>query len=429
MKTKAAKTRKQGEISFERDGGCVMNGWETTTIGEEFDLFAGGDVDKEHFSQVRTDVFKYPIYANVLQREGLYGFTSIPRYKNDSITVTGRGDVGVAMYRNTDFDAIVRLLVLTPKPKSKADSLFTTYLIQKCVDFPMESTGVPQLTVPQIRNVELTLPPLPEQRRIAAVLSDTDALISAQEKLIAKKRAVKQGAMRELLTGKKRLLGFSGEWVEKTVEEIVERFATGLNHRQNFTLNTGGSNYYVTIKNFFDGTLYLNNECDKVDNTALDLINARSDLRKDDILFSSIGRVGDTYLVKETPRNWNINESVFTLRPNKAVIAPLFLYYLLKSDYTQRALSENSTGSTLTSIKMGHLKVIVLPFPKDTSEQAAIAQILSNMDAEIDALATNLNKLRNIKQGMMGELLTGRIRLPGRGAKGHNRQSKGGKPE
>lgn len=257
----------------------------------------------------------------------------------------------------------------------------------------------------------IDLPPLPEQRRIAEVLSDTDALITAVERLIAKKRAIKQGAMQELLTGKRRLPGFSGERKECTIEEIVERFATGLNPRQNFTLNSGGSNYYVTIKNFFDGILYLDDECDKIDNIALEMINARSDLRKDDILFSSIGRVGDAYLIKETPRNWNINESVFALRPNKTIISPLFLYYLLKSEGTQQSLLGNTTGSTLSSIKMGHLKVIVLSFPKNIAEQTAIAGILSDMDSDIEKLTAKLNKLRGIKQGMMSELLTGRIRL------------------
>jgi len=250
-----------------------------------------------------------------------------------------------------------------------------------------------------------------EQMAIAAVLSDTDALIAAMEKLIAKKRAIKQGAMQELLTGKRRLSGFSGKWVEKGMEEVIERFATGLNPRQNFVLNSGGLNYYVTIKNFFDGTLYLDNECDKIDDIALDLINARSDLKKDDILFSSIGRVGDAYLITETPHNWNINESVFALRPNKAFVAPKFLFYILKSEPIQQSLSNNSTGSTLMSIKMGHLKTITFSMPQTIAEQTAIASILSDMDAEIDALTKKLNKIKQIKQGMMSELLTGRIRL------------------
>ena len=258
----------------------------------------------------------------------------------------------------------------------------------------------------------IAYPPLPEQLRIAEVLSDTDLYITTLERLIAKKEAVKQGVMQELLTGKRRLPGFKDEWVEKTIEQLVERFATGLNPRQNFTLNTGGINYYVTIKNFFNGVLYLDEECDKIDDSALALINTRSDLQKGDILFSSIGRIGDSYLIQETPKNWNINESVFTLRPNKSIIISAFLYYLLRSTGFQQSLSINSTGSTLTSIKMGHLKPVTLSIPPTLAEQTAIAEILSDMDAELSALKKKLEKIRLIKQGMMDALLTGKIRLP-----------------
>jgi len=215
----------------------MVKGWMETNIGTEFDLFVGGDVDRECFSYTKTNQCKYPIYANAIQKAGLYGYTTNPKYKADSITITGRGDIGVAMYRDTDFDAIIRLLVLTPKLNSNADSRFTTYLINGYIIFPIESTGIPQLTVPQIRNIRLTLPPLPEQRRITAVLSDTDALIAAIEKLIAKKRAIKQGAMQELLTGKRRLSGFSGEWEEKKLVDVALDIKTGKRNNEDKTEN------------------------------------------------------------------------------------------------------------------------------------------------------------------------------------------------
>jgi type I restriction enzyme S subunit len=263
-----------------------------------------------------------------------------------------------------------------------------------------------------IRNTQIPLPPtLAEQTAIATVLSDMDEYILSLERLIAKKQAIKQGAMQILLTGKIRLKGFEGEWVEKRIDEIIERFATGLNPRSNFTLNTGGTNYYVTIKNFFDGVLKLDDNCDKVDNIALRLINNRSDLKKDDILFSSIGRVGDAYLIRETPNNWNINESVFALRPNRMLVNPLFLYYFLKSEAVKNSLINNTTGSTLSSIKMNHLKVLTGYLPSEIAEQTAIATILSDMDVEIEALQAKLNKAKQVKQGAMQQLLTGKIRL------------------
>ena len=134
-------------------------------------------------------------------------------------------------------------------------------------------------------------------------------------------------------------------------------------------------------------------------------------MKKNDLLFSSIGRIGDAYLITETPKNWNINESVFALRPNQQIVSPLMLYYLLTSEDVKNKLLDSTTGSTLKSIKLGHLKEITCRFPKVIEEQIAIASILSDMDNEIESLEQKLTKARQIKQGMMQQLLTGKIRL------------------
>lgn len=258
----------------------------------------------------------------------------------------------------------------------------------------------------------VAIPPKGEQEKIAEALSDIDELILALGKLIEKKRNIKTGAMQELLTGKTRLSGFKGKWVEKTFCEFISRFATGLNPRQNFKLNSGGNNYYITIKDFKNGKISFNG-CDKIDDLALRLINERSDLRAGDLLFSSIGRVGDAYVIKETPSNWNINESVFALRPDARQMDVNFLYYLVKSNAVQERLTSGITGSTLTGIKIGELRGVVCFYPSDVVEQKAIAAVLSDMDAEIAALEAKRAKYESIKQGMMQELLTGKTRLKG----------------
>ena len=258
----------------------------------------------------------------------------------------------------------------------------------------------------------VAIPPKGEQEKIAEALSDIDELILALGKLIEKKRNIKTGAMQELLTGKTRLSGFKGKWVEKTFCEFISRFATGLNPRQNFKLNSGGNNYYITIKDFKNGKISFN-RCDKIDDLALRLINERSDLRAGDLLFSSIGRVGDAYVIKETPSNWNINESVFALRPDARQMDVNFLYYLVKSNAVQERLTSGITGSTLTGIKIGELRGVVCFYPSDVVEQKAIAAVLSDMDAEIAALEAKRAKYESIKQGMMQELLTGKTRLKG----------------
>lgn len=196
----------------------MVNGRNKYRIKDIFDLSAGGDVDKEHFSAYKTSEHRYPIYSNSLENHGLYGYTSNPKYSADSVTITGRGSVGHAEYREDEFDAIIRLLVLKPK-SSNVCAQFVADYINNCVDFSLESTGVPQLTAPQIMNVELELPQYDEQKEVTTVLADVSSLIDMLGKQISKKKAIKQGTMQELLTGNRRLPGFSGEWETKKLED------------------------------------------------------------------------------------------------------------------------------------------------------------------------------------------------------------------
>ena len=168
-------------------------------------------------------------------------------------------------------------------------------------------------------------------------------------------------------------------WEQRKLEEVITRIGTGLNPRDNFTLNSGGENYYVTIKNFVHGHLFLDDNCDKVDDEALKRIQERSDLCVNDILFTSIGRIGDCYLIKKQPTNWNINESVFTLRPNLMLVEPEYIYHTIHSDIVLNQIINGITGSTFKSIKIGDLKKVNIPVPSK-AEQKQIAAFISIID-------------------------------------------------
>jgi len=401
----------------------MVNGWIVTNIGTEFDLFAGGDVNRECLSSTQTNKFKYPIYANSLQNEGLYGYTSNPRYKANSITITGRGDIGIAMYRNTDFDAIVRLLVLTPKQNNNADSRFTTYLINGHVVFPIESTGVPQLTIPQICDVELTLPPLPEQHRIAAVLSYTDDLIATLKKLITKKRAIKQGAMQELLTGKRRLPGFNGEWVNMNLAaNSTLKARIGWQGLTTLEYLDSGYSYLITGTDFINGKITWET-CHYVDKYRYDQ-DTNIQVADGDILITKDGTIGKVAIVSGLSKRATLNSGVFVLRPKVGTYDHIYVYYVLLSQIFIDFLDKLAAGSTINHLYQKDFVNFEFIVPPTITEQTAIASVLSDMDAEIDALTAKLNKLRNIKQGLMSELLPGHIRLPEQEAK---RQSKGKK--
>lgn len=176
-----------------------------------------------------------------------------------------------------------------------------------------------------------------------------------------------------------RFKGFTEAWEQRKFEEVITRIGTGLNPRDNFTLNSGGENYYVTIKNFVHGHLSLDDNCDKIDDEALKRIQERSDLCVNDILFTSIGRIGDCYLIKKQPNNWNINESVFTLRPNLMLVEPEYIYHTIHSDIVLNQIINGITGSTFKSIKIGDLKKVNIPVPSK-AEQKQIAAFISIID-------------------------------------------------
>lgn len=179
-------------------------GWEVKKLGEIFNITAGGDLRKECFSLIKDDIFQYPIYSNALTNKGLYGYSSEYVCNENTITVTARGEVGNANPRYSKYTAIGRVLVLNPKVE--VDCYFISECINSFVDFANESTGVPQLTAPQISNYEIIIPDYDEQNRIANILSDMDNEIQSLGKQLVKAKLIKQGMMQQLLTGKIRLI-------------------------------------------------------------------------------------------------------------------------------------------------------------------------------------------------------------------------------
>ncbi len=177
--------------------------WVVRRIGDVFDVAAGGDFDASRSSLIQDERHPYPIYSNSVSALGFYGYCTYSDCQSNSITVTARGTLGVANFRDHKYTAIGRVLIL--QPKEHVDGRFFAEFINNQISFVVESTGVPQLTAPQISNYKLPVPPFPEQTAIATVLSDMDAELAALEARRDKTRALKQGMMQELLTGKTRL--------------------------------------------------------------------------------------------------------------------------------------------------------------------------------------------------------------------------------
>jgi len=255
-----------------------------------------------------------------------------------------------------------------------------------------------------LEKLPISLPStIKEQNKITDFLSSLNQKIELLQEKHDYYQNFKKYLMQQIFAQKLRF-NTSSSYSNYKLKDIVTKFSTGLNPRKNFKLNEGGENFYVTIKNFQNGILNLDDKCDKIDDNALKLINKRSDLKKDDLIFASIGRVGEVYLIKNNPINWNINESVFSLRPNKQFIEPKFLYYLLNSTKIQNYFESNITGSTFKSIKMKDLKNTPVTIPDSFELQNKIIQFLSSVDSKIVLVDNELNNIQKFKKGLLQQM-------------------------
>lgn len=245
-----------------------------------------------------------------------------------------------------------------------------------------------------------------EQKKIGNYIETIDRLITLHQRKCENLKKLKKFMLQKMFpqngenVPKIRFYNFTDTWEQRKFDEVITRIGTGLNPRDNFTLNSGGENYYVTIKNFVHGHLSLDDNCDKVDDEALKRIQERSDLCVNDILFTSIGRIGDCYLIKKQPTNWNINESVFTLRPNLTLVEPEYIYHTIHSDAVLNQIINGITGSTFKSIKIADLKKVNIPVPSK-AEQKQIAAFISIIDHLITLHQSKCDNLKELKKYML----------------------------
>ncbi|WRB13211.1 restriction endonuclease subunit S [Helicobacter pylori] len=179
--------------------------WQKVRLGDIFFITAGGDLSKPHYSNTKQSDFNYPIYSNAIEKKGLYGYSSFFIIKNKSITITSRGTIGVAFFRDYPYVPIGRLLVLQPKI-SNIDCRFYTEYINSKVKFNTEQTTIPQLTIPKVALCEIPLPPLNEQIAIANILSALNKEIASLKNKKRQFENIKKALNHDLMSAKIRVL-------------------------------------------------------------------------------------------------------------------------------------------------------------------------------------------------------------------------------
>lgn len=265
----------------------------------------------------------------------------------------------------------------------------------------------------QIRTIQIPLPPTKaEQEAIAGALSDADALIESLEQLVAKKRHIKHGTMQELLTGEKRLPGFTGRWEVKTMNEICW-FQEGPGVRN--TQFTASGVKLLNGTNIFRGVLHLDTTNRFISESEAYGGYAHFLADEGDIVIASSGITVERLhekvaFVRASDLPFCMNTSTIRFKPITGKLASQFLFQFLASDGFKRRIGGQATGSAQLNFGPSHVAKVEVSLPP-LLEQTAIAMILSDMDAEIAGWEAKLVKARLVKAGMMQELLTGRIRL------------------
>jgi type I restriction enzyme, S subunit len=323
------------------------------------------------------------------------------------VLITTEAPLGnVAQVDREDVALAQRIIKYRPKSSSLCSDYLKHYLLSDrfqriLVDHSSGSTakGIKGRVLHQL---PLVIPPPPEQRAIARALGDVDALLGALEKLIAKKRDLKQAAMQQLLTGLKRLPGFTGEWEVKTLGDLF-----------NFSGGYSASRDQLSS----EGHCYLHyGDIHKSSKTFVDVRAEYQDIPKLNIPLKrvsprSILEDGDVVFVDASEDDEGISGLHTIVAKSKTdELAHEYRRYCFQAAAIQRQFLFYAVGIKVSGISKTNIAKLKLPV-LSRSEQTAIAEVLSDMDSEIATLEQRLAKTRALKQGIMQELLTGKTRL------------------
>lgn len=349
-----------------------------------------------------------------------YNQLSGAKIQQNDILLCLRGSLGKYALVTTDGGAPASSIAVIRPNDKKIDSCYLSQIIassifQKQIEVENNGSSQPNLSAKSVSDFAIPLPLLEEQRKIASVLYDMDAMLDLLEKQIYKKKAIKQGTMQELLTGKKRLPGFTREWQHSIFEALFDFVPNNAFTR--VQMSDSGK-----VKNIHYGDIltkygaYVNGSSDSIPYISKEVDLARfADrcyLQSGDIIMADTAEdetVGKALEVVNVDCPILAGQHTLLCRP-KVRFAPKFLGYYLNAACYHDQLIPYIVGTKVSSVSKASVAQTELVVP-DYEEQQAIAEILSNIDSEIEALERKLAKYRQVKQGMMQQLLTGKIRL------------------
>jgi type I restriction enzyme S subunit len=393
------------------DIGLIPEEWEVVKLGEIGSFTKGKGISKSEANSGNIPAIRYgEIYTkhnNIIKRFYSNINEEIARnskeLKKGDLLFAGSGEtkeeIGKTVAFIEDIKAYAGGDIVILRPTRNTNSSLLGYLlnsqkVQNQKSANGQGDAVVHIYANNLKDIQIPLPPLPEQQAIAEVLSDTDAWIESLEKLIAKKQLIKQGAMQQLLTPKE-------DWEVKRLGEVCAVIGGGTPSTFNNEFWNGNINWFTPTEVGYKK--YLTSSNRKISEAGL-MNSSANMLPINSILLTTRAGIGDVGILKiEACTNQGFQSLVCHSNTHYE-----FIYYLMQTKKNE--LLNNASGSTFLEISPNKVKSIEIQIPS-LPEQTRIATILSDMDIEIEALKQKLAKAKQVKQGLMQELLTGRTRI------------------
>ena len=401
--------------------GVIPKDWEVKELGQIFELKSGETITSKNIS---SDDF-YPCYGG----NGLRGYTSTFNRNGEHVLIGRQGALcGNIEYVNDKFFASEHALVVSTI-KNYSYKWLAYVLDRMHLNQYSESSAQPGLSALKLKKLKVSLPPIKEQTAIATALSDVDNLIGSLEKLIAKKEAIKTGTMQQLLTGKTRLPEFAThddgsakgfkqtelgripeDWDVSTLGELC-KYQNGKSLEKYFNSHDGYR--VISIGNYSKSGRYL--DTGSFIDRSFEAEVGRFVLNRGDLAMilndkTAIGTIIGRVILIDKDNTYVMNQRTMRLSA-KDKLNSKYLHFLINSDFVHNRITEMAKPGTQIYVNTDDVLNFSLYLPKLNDEKIAIATILSDMDTEIQALQERLEKTRDIKQGMMQQLLTGKVRL------------------
>ena len=355
-----------------------------------------------------TEAGLYPVFQNALTPMGYYDKAN--RLENNTFLICA-GAAGQIGYSDVDFWAADDCY--TFKCCEKLENRYLFHVLknsQHRIDAQVRRASIPRISREAVGNIRIPIPPLDVQNRIVNVLDNFEKICSDlniglpaeiearqkqyeyyRDKLLTfaetgntiLSRAEQSRALIKLVQ-----YVYGCVWLE--LGDVIVSLNTGLNPRKFFKLNTeDATNYYITIREMKDGKIVPSEKTDRMNDEARKLCNNRSNLEVGDVLFSGTGTIGETAVIEKEPSNWNIKEGVYAIKPNQTMIQPMYLRYILMTDFIKKEYMKKAAGGTVQSVPMGELKKIRIPVPS-LQEQNRIVGVLKQLDDLCNDLTSGL---------------------------------------